>query len=175
MPRRLRGSVGLAAGAVLASEVRNSRWRLRPMVVVQVALALPLLSASAIAFDRSASGVFITDSYESKQFFLKGWQDAKGLQVEPQSESSFKFGAKFNAVDMAKESKKIHFGLLSVTTSYTNSKTLFGAGPPTETRQDQTIALDLVDLGNRGGTLPSVIWGLSPSAVYVNSFVKETP
>jgi len=51
---------------------------------------------------------------------------------------------------MAKESMKVNLGLLSVTTSYTNSKTLFGAGPPTETRQDQTIALDLSGLRNQG-------------------------
>jgi len=155
----------------------NSRWRLRSMVVIQVALALPLLNGSAVAFDQSSAGVSITESYaESVQLFLKGLQDAQGLQVEEQSESISKFGNRFSAVDMAKESKKLHFGLLSVTTSYTNSKTLFGAGPPTEMRQDQTIALDLTGLGNQaGGMLPSVSWGLLPSAVYVNSFVKETP
>jgi hypothetical protein len=147
------------------------------MVVIQVALALPLLSASAVAFDRSAAGVSITESYaESAQLFLQRLQDATGLQVEAQSELISKFDARFSAVDMAKESKKLHFGLLSVTTSYTNSKRLFGAGPPTETRQDQTIALDLTGLGNQAGVmLPSLIWGLSPSAVYVNSFSKDTP
>jgi hypothetical protein len=154
----------------------SSGWRLRSMVVIQVALALPLLSASAVAFDRSATGGFITESYETLQSFLQSRQDEKGLQVGSQSESISKFSGKFSAADMAKESKKVHFGLLSVTTSHTNSRTLFGAGPPTESRQDQTIALDLIGLGNQaGGTLPSVIWGLSPSAVYVNSFVKETP
>jgi hypothetical protein len=145
----------------------SSGWRLRSMVVIQVALALPLLSASAVAFDRSAAGVSITESYESAQLFLQSLQDANGLQVASQFESTTKFGPKFSAVDMDKESKKLHFGLLSVTTSYTNSKTLFGAGAPTETQQDQTIALDLTGLRN--------LWGLSPSAVYVNSFVKETP
>jgi hypothetical protein len=146
----------------------NSRWRLRSMVVIQVALALPLLSASAVAFDRSVAGVSITESYaESTQLFLQSLQDANGLRVESQFESISKFGAKFSAVDMDKQSKKLHFGLFSITTSYTNSKTLFGAGPPTETKQDQTIALDLTGLRN--------LWSLSPSAVYVNSFVKETP
>jgi hypothetical protein len=147
------------------------------MVVIQVALALPILSAPAVAFDQTTAGISITESYaESAQLFLQRLQDATGLQVEAQSESISKFDARFSAVDMAKESKKVHFGLLSVTTSYTNSKTLFGAGPPTETRQDQTIALDLTGLGNQAGVMPlSLIWGLSPSAVYVNSFVKETP
>jgi hypothetical protein len=138
------------------------------MVVIQVALASPLLSASAVAFDRSASGVSIIESYgESAQLFLQGLQDANGPRVESQFESISKFGATFSAVEMAKESKKVHFGLLSVTTSYTNSKTLFGAGPPTETKQDQTITLDLTGARN--------LWSLSPSAVYVNSFAKETP
>jgi hypothetical protein len=154
----------------------NFRWRLRPMVVIQVALALPLLSTSAVAFDQSTVGVFVTESYESLRLFMQSWQDPKGPQVETQSESISKFSAKFSAVDMTKESKKVHFGLLSLIASHTNSKIMFGAGPPTETKQDQTIALDLSGLGNQAsGTLPSVIWGLSPSAVYVNSFIKETP
>jgi hypothetical protein len=145
----------------------NSRWRLCSKVVIQVGLALPLLSASAVAFDQSTAGAFIAESYESLRLSLQGLEDSKGPQVESQSESISKFRAKFSVVDMDKESKKLHFGLLSVTTSYTNSKALFGAGPPTETQQDQTIALDLTGLRN--------LWSLSPSAVYVNSFVKQTP
>jgi hypothetical protein len=145
------------------------------MVVIEVALVLPPLSPSAIAFDQPASGAFITESFESLELLLHRLQDASP-QMESQSEAISKFGAKFSAVDMAKESKKVQFGLLSFTTSYTDSKTLFGAGPPTETRQDQTIALDLTGLRNQAGeTISSAVWSLSPSAVYVNSFVKETP
>jgi hypothetical protein len=145
--------------------------------VIPAALGLALLTAKSEAFEQSATPLFMPESYtESLQYYVQGLRDSQGLQVETKSESSAKFAARFSAVETVKESKKIGFGLLSVTTSYANSRTLFGPGPATETRQDQTIALDLTNLqkGN-GEAFPSVIWALSPSAVYVNSFVKETP
>ena len=135
--------------------------------VIQVALALPLLSTSAVAFEQTTTGAFRLDSYlEAAQLFLRNLQDAP--KVDSQFESNFRFGANTNALDVTKESNKVNLGLLSVTTSFTNSKTLFGAGPPTEMRQDQTIALNLTGLQNQTG-------GVSPSSVYLNSFVKQTP
>jgi hypothetical protein len=144
------------------------RFQIIGSFVIQVALALPLLSTSVLAFEQTATGAFMESYAEAAQLFLRNLQDSNALGVDSQFESNSKFGAKPNAFDMTKESKKVNLGLLSVTTSVTNSKTLFGAGPPTEMRHDQTIALDLTGLRNQAGAV-------SPSSVYLNSFVKQTP
>jgi hypothetical protein len=146
------------------------RFQIIGSFVIQVALALPLLSTSAVAFEQTATGAFTFESYaEAAQLFLRNLQDANAPKVESQFESNSRFDAKkLIASDVDKESNKANFGLLSVTTSFTNLKTLFGAGPPTEMRHDQTIALDLTGLQNQTG-------GVSPSSVYLNSFVKQTP
>jgi hypothetical protein len=70
---------------------------------------------------------------------------------------------------------KIRLASVSITTSYTNSNRMVGIATPTESRQDQTIALDLVDLRNRiGDPLPVMFWAVAPSGIYAGTFVKET-
>src|SRR5262249_50811247 len=122
------------------------RFQIIGSFVIQVALALPLLSTSAVAFEQTVPGAL--ESYaEAVQLFLRSVQDASPPKVESQFETNSRFDAKkFSAFDGGKESNKVNFGLVSVTTSFTNLKTLFGAGPPTEMRHDQTIALDLTGL-----------------------------
>jgi hypothetical protein len=129
-------------------------WRLGPVVFIQIALSLTLLNAKALAFEQSSQG-------------------NQGSQGESRSEAILKFDEKFKAVvDMTKLSKKVSFGPLSITTSYMNSNTLIGTAPAVETRQDQTLTLDVASFGKDSG-LPPLFWALSPSAVYVNSFLKE--
>src|SRR5260370_33565859 len=144
----------LASSDVQAASLQlNLPSRLGPVVLIQITLSLVLLT-KALAVEQSS-----------------GNQD----QVESHSDSLLKFDEKFKAVvDMKKHSKKASFGPLSVTTSYTTSKTLIGTAPATETRHDQTVAFDLANAGNGNGeALPPLFWALSPSAVYANSFVKE--
>src|SRR5260370_7553858 len=76
---------------------------------------------------------------------------------------------------MTKLSKKVSFGPFSVTTSYMNSNTLIGTAPAVETRQDQTLTFDVANFRkDNGKALPPLFWILSPSAVYVNSVVKNS-
>jgi len=146
------------------------RWRLGPVVFIQIALSLTLVNAKALAFEQS-SVAFEQSSIAFKQS-SQGNQDSQG---ESHSESTLKLDEKFKAVvDMTKLSKKVSFGPLSVTTSYMNSNTLIGIAPAVQTRQDQTLTLDVANFGKDNGKgLPPLFWILSPSAVYVNSFVKE--
>jgi hypothetical protein len=78
---------------------------------------------------------------------------------------------------------KVRLGALSLTTTYTNSimlsapapATMSGAGSPTETQQDQMLAIDLTDVRKRSGDAPpSVIWALAPSSIYVKLYGKQT-
>jgi hypothetical protein len=140
-------------------------WRFGPVVSIHIALSLTLLNAKALAFEQSFQGSFQQSS--------QGNQDSQG---ESHSESTLKLHEKFKAVvDTTKLSKKVSFGPLSVTTSYMNSNTLIGTAPAVETRQDQTLTLDVANFAkDNGNALPPLFWILSPSAVYVNSFVKES-
>jgi hypothetical protein len=93
------------------------------------------------------------------------------LQVETQSQFTSRFDGTFKDID--KESKKFRFGSLSIITSYTNTKISFKSS--SEAQQDQTIAFDLADFRAKStNTLPSAIWALSPSSIYVNTFVKDS-
>jgi len=139
-------------------------WRLGPVAFVQIALSLTLLNAKALAFEQLSLA------------FQQSSQGNQDSQAESHSESTLKLHEKFKAlVDMTKLSKKVSFGPLSVTTSYMNSNTLIGTAPAVETRQDQTLTFDVANFGqDNGKALPPLLWILSPSAVYVNSFVKES-
>src|SRR5215470_13278035 len=163
---RLRGSNDVQAASVRV----QLPWRLGPVVFIQIALSLTLLNAKALAFEQS-SIAFEQSSIAFKQS-SQGNQDWQG---ESHSESTLKLDEKFKAlVDMTKLSKKVSFGPLSVTTSYMNSNTLIGIAPAVQTRQDQTLTFDVANFGkDNGKELPPLFWILSPSAVYVNSFVKE--
>jgi hypothetical protein len=138
-------------------------WRLGPVVFVQIALSLTLLNAKALAFEQLSLA------------FQQSSQGNQDSQAESHSESALKLDEKFKAVvDMTKLSKKVSFGPLSVTTSYMNSNTLIGIAPAIQTRQDQTLTFDVANFGKDNGiALPLLFSILSPSAVYVNSFVKE--
>jgi hypothetical protein len=177
--RRLVLMSGLAAGAA-SVRIRSSQMasrRLRPRALIPAALVLPFFSGSALAADRPAPQVFMTDFYpEPLPLFLQGLQDATASKVDSKVETNSKISDEFRAVDLVKESNKVHFGLLSITSSFTDSKALFAGGAPNATRQDQTIAFDLAGLRNQAADRgSSLVWGLSPSSVYVNSFTKDTP
>jgi hypothetical protein len=70
---------------------------------------------------------------------------------------------------------KVTFGPLSLAASYTVSSGLSGTASPTEARQDRSVAFDLTDFRKRLGELvPSAVWALAPSGIYVGNFSKET-
>src|SRR5215467_14948380 len=154
---RLRGSNDVQAASVRV----ELPWRLGPVVFIQIALSLTLVNAKALAFEQSSIA------------FEQSSQGNQNSQGESHSESALKLDEKFKAVvDMTKLSKKVSFGPLSVTTSYMNSNTLIGIAPAVQTRQDQTLTFDVASFGKDSG-LPPLFWVVSPSAVYVNTFLKE--
>jgi hypothetical protein len=68
----------------------------------------------------------------------------------------------------------VRVATVSITTSYTDSSWMVGIETPTEGRQDQNIALNLVDLRSRiGDTPPSAFWAhpVSASARFIHSCV----
>jgi hypothetical protein len=70
---------------------------------------------------------------------------------------------------------KISFGPFSLTASYTVWSGLDGTASPTEARQDHSVAVDLTDVRKRlGEFVPSAVWALAPSGIYVGTFSKET-
>jgi hypothetical protein len=143
------------------------RWRLHTVVVIQFAF-IALLNVRASAFQQSEAAFVPETRATSLQSKLQDFYD---LQLETQSQFTSRFDGTFKDVD--KESKKLHFGSLSVITSFTNTKISFKSS--SEAQQDQTIAFDLTDFREKTtNSLPSAISALSPSSVYVNTFVKDT-
>ena len=167
MSKRLRRSVligAITAGAVLASEVRGSFGAdsnaFLPPQMGSTAFFTPEIYAAALQPYLQT----LTRMKKIADWNLPLPHASEDLQADSQSESNSKFDGRF--WDIAKESKKVRFGSLSIITSFTNSNKLSWDGPSKETQQDQTIALDLTEF--RKSTA-------APSSVYVNSFVKETP
>jgi hypothetical protein len=143
------------------------QFRLQTVVVIQFVF-FALLNVRASAFQQSEAA----SVPEARSAFLQSkLQDFHDLQVETQSQFTLRFDGTFKDVD--KESKKVRFGSLSVITSFTNTKMSFKSS--SEAQQDQTIAFDLTDFREKTtNSLPSVISALSPSSVYVNTFMKDT-
>jgi hypothetical protein len=142
-------------------------WRLHTVVVGQfVFLALLNVRASAFQqFQTASVPESLAPSLQSKM------QDLQSVQAETQSQSTSRFDGTFK--DIEKHNTKLRFGSLSVITSFTNTNISFKSN--SEAQQDQTVAFDLTDLRERTTkTLPSAISALSPSSVYVNTFVKDT-
>jgi hypothetical protein len=143
------------------------RWRLHTVVVIQFAF-FALLNVRASAFQQSEAASVPETRAASLQSKLQDFYD---LQAETQSQFTSRFDGTFKDVD--KESKKLRFGSLSVITSFTNTKISFKSS--SEAQQDQTIAFDLTDFREKTtNSLPSAISALSPSSVYVSTFVKDT-
>jgi hypothetical protein len=146
-------------------------WRLHTVVVIQFVF-FALLNVRASAFEQSGTASVPESLAASLQSKLQDFHDLQSVQVETQSQSTSRFDGTFKDID--KESKKLRFGSLSVITSFTNTKISFKSS--SEAHQDQTIAFDLTDFREKTmNTLPSAISALSPSSVYVNTFVKDTP
>jgi hypothetical protein len=141
------------------------RWRLHTVIVVQFVF-VAFLNVRASAFQQPETASVPETRAASLQSRLQEFYD---LQVETQITS--RFDGTFKDID--KESKKLRFGSLSIITSFTNTKTSFKSS--SEAQQDQTIAFDLADFRAKStNTLPSAISALSPSSIYVNTFVKDT-
>ena len=70
----------------------------------------------------------------------------------------------------------IGLGAISFAASYTISTGLSGVAALTETRQDQSVILDLTYVRKMLGDMvaASAIWTLAPSGIYVGNFSKET-
>jgi hypothetical protein len=138
-------------------------------VLAVLAAVVSTLNARASAFEQSGTASVPETRAASLHSKLQDFYD---LQVETQSQFTSRFDDTFK--DINKESKKLRFGSLSVTTSFTNTKISFKSS--SEEQQDQTVAFDLTDFREKTtNSLPSAISAFSPSSVYVNTFVKDTP
>jgi hypothetical protein len=136
------------------------------MVVVTQFIFFALLNVKASAFQQSETASL--PETRASQFKP---QDSYDLQVETQSSFTSRFDGMFKDVD--KETKKVRFGSLSVTTNVENTK--ISLNPFNEALQDQTIAFDLTDFRGKTANIPAAISTLSPSSIYVSTFAKETP
>jgi hypothetical protein len=149
------------------SPFHEFRWRLHTVIMIQFVF-FAFLNVRASAFQQSETVSLSETRAASLQSRLQDFYD---LQVETQTQFTSRFDGTFKDID--KESRKLRFGSLSVITSFTNTKISFNSS--SEAQQDQTLAFDLTDFREKTThTLPPAISALSPSSIYVNTFVKDT-